>query len=180
MSDFTIKQQAAIDAISSIEVKNYDQQNIREGAIIMLKQLPPVTPTKQNEENILKFYYVESLDEYWVGKRSDNFYYAEWRGNYFVWTHSRYLPWGEHIVDENTLWKEHTYPSEPKEIPFNEWLKGFLEKECYTKRTGEWVATSGNGVTCWYECSRCHHAGDLKDKFCRNCGAKMSDDKKYE
>lgn len=46
------------------------------------------------------------------------------------------------------------------------------------ERTGKWIATSGNGVTCWYECSECHHAGDLKDKFCRNCGAKMSSDEK--
>lgn len=86
---------------------------------------------KVNEEDILKFYYCESLDEYYIGKRCGNFYYAyaeiypdgdiclnyEW---------SRYLPWGEHIVDETTEWKEFTYPSEPKEISFEEWLKGFI------------------------------------------------------
>lgn len=83
---------------------------------------------KVSEEDELKFYYVESIDDYWIGRRLDNFYYAEWVINSFVWTHSRYLPWGEHIVDENTLWKEHTYPSEPREIPFTEWIVGFMKK----------------------------------------------------
>ena len=82
-----------------------------------------------DEEDQLKFYYVESLDDYWVGRRLDNFYYATWHGRFgFIWSHSKYLPWGEHIVDENTLWKEHTYPSEPKEIPFTEWIVGFTKK----------------------------------------------------
>ena len=86
---------------------------------------------KVNEEDIFKFYYCKSLDKYYVGKRCGNFYYAyveiypdgdiclnyEW---------SRYLPWGEHIVDEITEWKEFTYPSEPKEISFEKWLKGFI------------------------------------------------------
>lgn len=91
----------------------------------LLESLPTI---EVSEEDELKFYYVESIDDYWIGKRSDNFYYAEWRGDYFVWTHSRYLPWGEHIVDENTLWKEHTYPSEPIEISFSEWIVGFMKK----------------------------------------------------
>ena len=41
---------------------------------------------------------------------------------------SRYLPWGEHIIDKNSAWKEYTYPSEPKEIQFEEWLGGFLKQ----------------------------------------------------
>ena len=81
------------------------------------------------EQESIKFYYVESLDDYWVGRRLDNFYYATWHRRFgFIWSHSKYLPWGEHIVDENTLWKEHTYPSEPKEIPFTEWIVGFTKK----------------------------------------------------
>lgn len=84
---------------------------------------------KTDEENELKFYYVESIDDYWVGRRLDNFYYANWHeGLGFVWSHSRYLPWGEHIVDENTMWKEHTYPSEPIEMQFTEWIVGFVKK----------------------------------------------------
>lgn len=39
--------QMAIEAIANIEVKNYDQQNIRDGAIFMLEQLPPITPTER-------------------------------------------------------------------------------------------------------------------------------------
>ena len=42
---------------------------------------------------------------------------------------SRYLPWGEHIIDKNSTWKEYTYPSEPKEIQFEEWLEGFLKQK---------------------------------------------------
>jgi len=94
----------------------------------LTKRLSNLPTIEVSEENEFKFYYVESIDDYWIGKRLDNFYYAEWRGDYFIWTHSRYLPWGEHVVNDNTLWKEHTYPSEPREIPFTEWIVGFMKK----------------------------------------------------
>lgn len=82
-----------------------------------------------NEEDELKFYYVDSIDDYWIGRRLDHFYYAEWKDRLgFVWSKSRYLPWGEHVVAPDTLWKEHTYPSEPREIPFTEWIVGFMKK----------------------------------------------------
>ena len=84
----------------------------------------------KNEEDILKFYYCESEDDYYIGKRVENLYYARYGKTGFEWLMSRYLPWGEHIVKPNTLWKEYTYPSEPKEIPFFEWLQGFLRKYC--------------------------------------------------
>lgn len=82
------------------------------------------------EESILKFYYVRSIDEYWIGRRVDNFYYAEYdsKTRQWVWTHSRYLPWGEHIISTKSLWKEHIYPSKPEEIPFADWLQGFIRK----------------------------------------------------
>ena len=82
------------------------------------------------EEDILKFYYCESEDGYYIGKRIDTMYYAKYSQTGFVWFMSRYLPWGKHVVDPKSLWKEHTYPSEPKEIPFFEWLQGFMKKEC--------------------------------------------------
>lgn len=82
------------------------------------------------EENVLKFYYCESEDDYYIGKRVGNFYYARYGKTGFTWFMSRYLPWGEHVIAPNTLWKEHTYPSEPKEIPFFEWLQGFMKKYC--------------------------------------------------
>ena len=82
------------------------------------------------EEDILKFYYCESEDDYYIGKRKENFYYARYGETGFEWFMSRYLPWGEHVVKHNTLWKEYTYPSEPKEITFFEWLQGFLKKYC--------------------------------------------------
>lgn len=84
----------------------------------------------EKEEDVLKFYYCESEDDYYIGKRVENFYYARYGETGFEWFMSRYLPWGEHVVKPNTLWKEYTYPSEPKEIPFFEWLQGFLKKYC--------------------------------------------------
>lgn len=82
------------------------------------------------EEDTLKFYYCESEDDYYIGKRVGNFYYARYGETGFEWFMSRCVPWGEHIFKPNTLWKEYTYPSEPKEIPFFEWLQGFLKKYC--------------------------------------------------
>lgn len=85
----------------------------------------------EEQDRLIRFYYCESLNEYYIGKRCGNFYYAEAEiqpnGDiclYYKW--SRYLPWGETVVDELSLWKECTYPSEPKEISFEEWLKGWL------------------------------------------------------
>lgn len=92
------------------------------------------------EENVLKFYYVESLDDYWIGRRLETKYFAEYdeamRG--FVWRASRHLPWGKHIVDPSTAWKEYTYPSEPKEIPFMDWLEGFFRKH-FTAIPEDWI-----------------------------------------
>ena len=82
------------------------------------------------EEDILKFYYCESEDDYYIGKREENFYYARYGETGFEWFMSRHLPWGERVVAPKTLWKEHTYPTEPKEISFFEWLQGFLKKYC--------------------------------------------------
>ena len=131
-----------------------------------------------DEEDQLKFYYVESLDDYWVGRRLDNFYYATWHGRFgFIWSHSKYLPWGEHIVDENTLWKEHTYPSEPKEIPFTEWIVGFVKKYFADRPTGHWIEHDDERVLC--ECSECHEKYLLYEEhilgrnFCPNCGCAM-------
>ena len=83
-----------------------------------------------DEENVLKFYYVRSTDDYWIGQRVGNFYYAEFdpEALRWTWTHSRYLPWGEHVVSQTSLWKEHTYPSKPEEMPFEEWLRGLIKK----------------------------------------------------
>lgn len=93
-----------------------------------LREIPAAVVVE--EENILKFYYVRSIDEYWIGRRVDNFYYAEYdsKTRQWVWTHSRHLPWGEHIISTTSLWKEHTYPSKPEEIPFADWLQGFIRK----------------------------------------------------
>ena len=82
----------------------------------------------KNEEDILKFYYCESEDDYYIGKRVQNMYYARYADGGFTWFMSRYLPWGERVTAPETAWKEYTYPIEPKEIPFTEWLEGFIRK----------------------------------------------------
>ena len=96
------------------------------------------------EEDVLKFYYCESKDDYYIGKRVGNFYYARYGETGFEWFMSRYLPWGEHVVSPHTLWKEYTYPSEPKEIPFFEWLQGFLKKYC--PNCGQAIAENLEGM----------------------------------
>ena len=85
------------------------------------------------EEDVLKFYYIESEDKYVVGQRVDNFYYGEVGKTGLAFYMSRYLPWGKHVVAPDTLWKEHTYPSEPKEIPFFDWLQGFIKTNMVAK-----------------------------------------------
>ena len=71
----------------------------------------------KNEEDILKFYLCESEDDYYLGQRVQNMYYAKYGSGGFTWFMSRYLPWGTD-----------GYPSEPKEIPFMEWIEGFISK----------------------------------------------------
>ena len=71
----------------------------------------------KNEEDILKFYYCESEDDYYLGQRVQNMYYAKYEPGGFTWFMSRYLPWGTD-----------GYPSEPKEIPFMEWIEGVIRK----------------------------------------------------
>lgn len=101
-----------------------------QGKLLKLSEAVKIKKDIIEEEDILKFYYCESEDEYYIGKRIDTMYYAKYSKTGFVWFMSRNLPWGEHVVDPKALWKEHTYPSEPKEIPFFEWLQGFMKKEC--------------------------------------------------
>ena len=123
------------DARSEAEREAFDT------AIEVLKSESIFTVDRpRDEEDQLKFYYVESIDDYWIGMEIDNFYYADWHeGLGFVWSKSRYLPWGEHIVDENTLWKEHTYPSEPIVISFTKWIVGFVKKYFADRPRGEWT-----------------------------------------
>lgn len=99
--------ESALDYNVSLAVKELKEYRDLEEKGLLLK-----------EEDVLKFYYCESLDKYLVGKRLDTMYYADITDmgdlHFFM---SRYLPWGEN-----------TYPSEPKEIPFTEWLNGYLKQ----------------------------------------------------
>ena len=135
----------------------------------------PSAERKSDEESELKFYYVESIDDYWIGRRLDNFYYADWNDKLgFVWSHSRYLPWGKHIISENTLWKEHTYPSEPVEIPFTTWIVGFMKKHS-AERKGKWIPVREDApMFSPYVCSVCGAiCRDIQDRYCYKCGADM-------
>ena len=139
------------------------------------------------EEDVLKFYYCESEDDYYIGKRVENFYYARYGETGFEWFMSRYLPWGEHVVKPNTLWKEHTFPSEPKEIPFFEWLQGFLRKYCggtveecreaREKQKPKKPETIERDFD-YYKCPVCGEYIWATDninshKYCLNCGQKI-------
>ena len=180
-SDDTINRRDVINAILAlppaesktkciVQIK-IDRDDMEDLVNEMAKE---IADPKTDDENELKFYYVESLDDYWVGRRLDNFYYANWHeGLGFVWSHSRYLPWGEHIVDENTLWKEHTYPSEPIEISFTEWIVGFAQKYFARPKTGKWTEKSTGGEM-FSSCSVCGYVEwDAPKHFCPNCGADM-------
>lgn len=77
----------------------------------------------------IKFYYQEDTGKYLVGLRSDTMYYAEPTLTGWSLCSSRYLPWGETIDGC-------TYPQEPKEVEFQEWMHGILENICdqYSRR----------------------------------------------
>ena len=123
------------------------------------------------EEDVLKFYYCESKDDYYIGKRVGNFYYARYVETGFEWFMSRYLPWGEHVIAPNTVWKEYTYPSEPKEIPFFEWLQGFIKRYCggTVKECREAVEKQRSKILEFY--------GSREDGklLCQNCGEDLWD-----
>ena len=196
--DDSISRESAISVFTEWQGKEFGYIDLNSGErfINAIESLPSAEP-KIDDENELKFYYVESLDDYWVGRRIDNFYYANWHDRLgFVWSHSKYLPWGEHIVDENTLWKEHTYPSEPIEIPFTEWIVGFYKKYLSQPKTGRWIEDAetfykainehGGGVdentpyfTDDIACPKCLAKFSVIDNeterfdFCPHCGADM-------
>lgn len=159
------------------------------------------------EEDVLKFYYCESEDNYYIGKRVGNFYYARYGETGFEWFMSRYLPWGEHVIAPNTVWKEYTYPSEPKEIPFFEWLQGFLKKYCggtveecreavekqkakkpkYSLKINPVI--DGNGAyvdadtTIYLLCPNCEELVGIEencDNYCRECGQKIDKESEEE
>ena len=96
----------------------------------------------KNEEDILKFYYCESEDDYYIGQRVQNMYYARYADGVFTWFMSRHLPWGKRVTAPETAWKEYTYPTEPKEIPFMEWLNGFVRKHM----NDGWIPVDKNNV----------------------------------
>ena len=55
----------------------------------------------------------------------------------------------------------------------NEYMRGYeaAERE-YKRPQGKWIVKS-NGTTNYYACNKCENAGDIQDKFCRECGADM-------
>ncbi len=137
----------------------------------------------EKEENILKFYYCDSEDSYLIGIRVGNFYYAHYLDGSWVFDMSRYLPWGEHVKQESTAWKEHTYPSEPREINFSEWLKGFVKKECGGTPEECRVAVGKQKPfkpeTVWLtigigKCKCGAEFLDRKTNYCGNCGQKLN------
>ena len=142
----------------------------------------------EKEESILKFYYCDSEDSYLVGLRIGNFYYAHYIDGRWVFDMSRHLPWGEHVVDDTSAWKEYTYPSEPKEINFSEWLNGFIKKECSgtpeecreaveKMKAKKPMKTEAEGYryTDAYRCPTCggNFSGTGISDYCYHCGQKL-------
>ena len=142
----------------------------------------------EKEEDILKFYYCDSEDSYLVGLRIGNFYYAHYIDGRWVFDMSRHLPWGEHVVDDTSTWKEHTYPSEPKEINFSEWLNGFIKKECggtpeecraavekQKAKKPQKTESEGYRYTDTYRCPNCggNFSGTGIANYCYHCGQKL-------
>lgn len=178
-----ISLQEAIDALERRLAEPSYQHNGEDwyvgvnSAVCEIEALPSAD-RQTDEEDQLKFYYVESIDDYWIGMRIDNFYYADWHeGLGFVWSKSRYLPWGETVVDENTLWKVHTYPSKPVEIPFTDWIVGFVKKYFADRQTGKWELIESEHVENIYLCTHCRNYeawGETeKTPYCPHCGAWM-------
>lgn len=110
---------------------NIQQYEEDMSALVAYRKLGTVEELSKrvNEEDILKFYYCESEDLYLVGQRHDTMYYGKVEKSGITFFMSRYLPWGQYVEDNNSVWKGYTYPSEPKEISFTEWLVGFLNKQ---------------------------------------------------
>lgn len=129
----------------------------------------------EKEENILKFYYCNSEDSYLIGRRVGNFYYAHYFGGSWVFDMSRYLPWGETV-------NGYTFPSEPIEINFSEWLNGFIKNECggtveecratVEKQTEKKVTTNHSWTHYHFYCPICK-AEVNGMKYCPNCGQKL-------
>lgn len=130
-------EQEAMEMLDSF----YEMDEMHDAAQIAIKALEEIQQYRaigtveelqkaEKEEDILKFYYCDSEDNYLVGLRIGNFYYAHYIDGRWVFDMSRHLPWGKHVVDDTAAWKEYTYPSEPREINFSEWINGFIKKEC--------------------------------------------------
>lgn len=53
--------------------------------------------------------------------------------------------------------------------------RGIFDKHEEQNTThGKWIVHD-RGVTCWYKCDQCGEAGDKEDRYCRHCGAEMTD-----
>lgn len=56
---------------------------------------------------------------------------------------------------------------------YNLYMEGYKAgKKDFAPKQGEWIVKS-NGTTNYYACNKCGNAGDIQDKFCRECGADM-------
>jgi len=111
------------------------------------KWMEQKTQNGLDDETRLRFFYCDSEDSYLLGQRLHNFFYARWDNRLgFVWQMSRYLPWGEHVIAPNTLWKEHTYCSEPREIGQDEWFKGFIAQQIALNAKKAFIKAIGDAL----------------------------------
>ena len=119
MSNDLISRKAIIKELREIMDEPHDAMFLMGigAAISFIEHVETDFDNMKNEEDILKFYYCESEDDYYLGQRVEDMYYARYGAGAFTWFMSRYLPWNEN-----------GYPSEPKEIPFLQWIEGVIRK----------------------------------------------------
>jgi len=101
--------------------------NDRKGSIEQFLQGIPFADVISSDD-VLKFYYCRSLDEYMIGQTVGDKYYAVYdpKSKSFTWRYSKHLPWGKTISLYAT--NDFTYPSEPEEMDFCKWLQRFIFK----------------------------------------------------
>lgn len=164
-----ISREDAIEAIADIEVINHDQLNIREGAVFMLEQLPPVnqkqiTGKLENDENATSESEESTMNQPKSKLESD-------------------LISRQAAIDVIAKgWELFDGIAENKNMKHG-YIKGHdnaitliksLPSVTPTERTGEWLDTEFLKLK---ECSCCHCRWGMYDvedfDFCPNCGAKM-------
>lgn len=136
--------------------------------IMTIPAIPSAEP-KTDEESELRFYYVESIDGYWIGQRLDNFYYADWHEGLGYISRQDALDILDDFEADIELGKRDSYKAHREKL---------LSLPSAEPKTGGWMKVIDEetpNVTKWhYECDQCG-AGRFENgqQYCSRCGARM-------